>query len=171
MSGKPIYYWDSPVFIAWITDEDRPPGDMEGITAVVKDIDSEKCRLLTSALTRLEVLEAGVGQGANEGFEDFLDRPDITVASVELSVIDVAYNIRNYYRASSDYKKTVSVPDAIHLATAIVNGASVFQTFDSENRKNSLGLIPLSGTVGGRYELRIERPMSKQPDFFAGRSE
>lgn len=168
MSGRPVYYWDTPIFVAWITDEKRPPGDMEGVTAIVQDIEKDKADLITSALTRLEVLEAKVGEDANADFEEFLERPDLTVATVDLSVIEVAYKIRNYYRANNEFGKTVSVPDAIHLATAIVHQATVFHTFDAENRKETLGLIPLSGTLAGEYPLQIEKPSAQQIDAFGG---
>jgi len=35
MSGKPVVYWDSCVFIAWLMNENRVPEEMEGLRQVV----------------------------------------------------------------------------------------------------------------------------------------
>jgi hypothetical protein len=60
--------------------------------------------------------------------------------------------------------KTLSVPDAIHLATAIQYRVDEFHTFDGEGNSRYLGLLPLSGNVGG-HKLTICKPKARNPQF------
>jgi hypothetical protein len=57
---------------------------------------------------------------------------------------------------------TLGTPDALHLATAIWHGCDKLWTFDENDKKSGKsakrGLIPLTGTVGGKYPLCIELP-------------
>jgi hypothetical protein len=73
-------------------------------------------------------------------------------------------DIRDHYtvRAAEFGGKTLSVPDAIHLATAVLYRVDEFHTFDMEGRSKSLGLIPLSGNVAG-HRLIICKPQAKNP--------
>jgi hypothetical protein len=73
-------------------------------------------------------------------------------------------DLRNYYSSRPDEfdKKTLSTPDAIHLASAILNRATEFHTFDDGGVGKSLGLLSLSGNVGG-YGLTICKPQAKNP--------
>jgi hypothetical protein len=68
------------------------------------------------------------------------------------------------WRAAEFDGKTVSVPDAIHLATALIYRADEFHTFDGKNGRNTLGLLPLSGDVGG-HKLTICKPVAKSPEL------
>ena len=50
-TGKPIIYWDSCVFLAWIKDENRPNDEMDGVYDVAQKIQNDQCVLLTSSIT------------------------------------------------------------------------------------------------------------------------
>ncbi|HEX8165602.1 MAG TPA: PIN domain-containing protein [Beijerinckiaceae bacterium] len=79
-------------------------------------------------------------------------------------VASLAHDIRDHYmaRAAEFGGKTLSTPDAIHLATAILYRADEFHTFDNDGSAKSLGLIPLSGNVGG-HRLTICKPQARNP--------
>jgi PIN domain len=78
------------------------------------------------------------------------------------ALLDGLHDLRNHYAAKG--KKTLSAPDAIHLATAILYRADEFHTFDSDGSSRSLGLLPLSGDVGG-HRLIICKPVARNPQL------
>ena len=55
---QPKYYWDACLFIAWLKDEKRKPGEMEGLAEVVSMIDRKDVVLITSVVSKTEVLES-----------------------------------------------------------------------------------------------------------------
>ena len=52
MAGTdPVYYWDSCLFLAWIKDEQRPTGEMDGVREVVERFKRREVKIITSVLT------------------------------------------------------------------------------------------------------------------------
>lgn len=103
-----------------------------------------------------------------------MQRSNFTRLSVDIRVAKLARDIRNWYLARHDQYggSTVTVPDSLHLATAILYRAKEFQTFDGKDspKYNALGLLPLSGNVGGHPLVVTKPPMPDQPSLpgFAG---
>lgn len=155
--SNPIYYWDSCLFIAWIKDEQRPSGEMDGVREVVDRVKKRNVTLITSVLTSVEVLSGSIPVGMDTFFKNFVRR--VNQISVDPRVADLAHQIRNHYRNLGG--KPLSTADAIHLATAIHYRATEFHTFDEKGRDKTLGLIPLSGNVGG-HRLTICKPSAIQ---------
>ena len=61
--------------------------------------------------------------------------------------------------------KSIRVPDAIHLASAILYEATEFHTFDGvRSGVNKGGLLTLDGNVAG-HRLRICAPKAEQLQF------
>ncbi|MFH0765440.1 MAG: PIN domain-containing protein, partial [Calditrichota bacterium] len=91
------------------------------------------------------------------------------ILSTDWNVWNLAHDIRDHYRSENTNEDlpTLTVPDAVHLATAIIYDADCFHTYDrnnvtiSEAKQNNWhpkrGLIPLSGNVMG-YDLMICAP-------------
>jgi len=52
----PVYYWDTCVFIALLTKEQRPFGEMQGVMSVGDANIREENKIITSAITRLRYL-------------------------------------------------------------------------------------------------------------------
>ena len=104
--------------------------------------------------------------GVYQLFEDLMKRNSITRIAVDMRIAKLAKELREYYVAqkSQNNDRMLSVPDAIHLATAILYRADEFHTFDEESRKKTVGLIPLSGNVAG-HSLRICKPVAKHPEL------
>ena len=46
---KPHYYWDSNIFIAWLQDEKRKPGEMEGVFELATKFDRRHSQEIESA--------------------------------------------------------------------------------------------------------------------------
>ena len=163
MAGAdPIYYWDTCLFLAWIKDEQRPTGEMDGVREVIQRFKRREVRIATSVLTQVEVLQSSLPAGVGHLLVDLMKR--IVRIGMDTKVASLAHDIRDYYAARKGEHggKTLSTPDAIHLATAILYRVDEFHTFDNDGDSKSLGLIPLSGNVGG-HKLVICKPQAKNP--------
>lgn len=161
-SSTPLYYWDSCLFLAWIGDEQRPSGEMDGVREVIDHVKKRNAIILTSVVTATEVLTSKLPVGMDRLFLDLMKR--VQRKSVDMKIAELAHDLRDHYsqRASEFAGKTLSVPDAIHLATAIMYRATEFHTFDGSNGRNSLGLLPISGNIAG-HSLKICKPEAKNP--------
>jgi predicted nucleic acid-binding protein len=161
MAGnEPIYYWDTCLFLAWIKDEQRKSGEMAGVRENIDRANRREVKLMTSVLTSIEVLQARLPVGMDTLFNGLMRR--VNRVSIDSKCAALAHDIRNYYatRASEHGDKILSLPDAIHLAAAILYRADEFHTFDHDGDKKYLGLIPLSGNVGG-HRLKICKPVAR----------
>jgi|SRR5680860_1348507 len=165
MAGdSPLYYWDTCLFLAWLRDEERKSGEMDGVREVLQRCKRREVKLATSVLTSVEVLSAKMPVGLDDLFKGLLRR--INRISVDSKIAGLAHDLRNYYvlRADEFDSKTLSTPDAIHLATAVLYRATEFHTFDENGSGRSLGLIPLSENVGG-HRLKICKPEARNPQL------
>lgn len=161
MPGEnPIYYWDACLFIAWLKDEERKIGEMDGVREVIERAKRREIKLITSVITIVEVLSDSIPTGMDTLFKGAMKR--INQISVDIRVAGLAHDIRNDYVKRGG--KTISTPDAIHLATAILYRANEFHTFDADGSRKSLGLLQLSGNVAGN-ELVICKPQATRPQL------
>lgn len=162
--GKKIIGWDSCIFLAWLQDEKREIGVMEGIEEVVRKIHSNEVILLTSQMTKIEVLEGRLTSDAQKKFEGVFNRRNCQMVDITSRVSEKSHFIRNYY----DQKGIkLSSPDCIHLATAIIHNADEFHTLDGSGRKRNGDLIPLNGNVAG-HKLKICVPYAGQGSLLTG---
>ena len=116
--------WDSSVLISWLRgDEDA---DRNRAThAVVQYIESGASKLVVSTLLYVEVLESRMPTGAIEQFKKFMqNRQMIEIIAVDIRVAEKAQAFRN------KSSRTLTTPDAVHIATAVLSGAKLFHTFD-----------------------------------------
>jgi predicted nucleic acid-binding protein len=137
---------------------------MAGVREVIERHKRREVKLITSVLTSVEVLASKLPVGMDRLFNDFMKR--LTRVAMDSKCAALAHDIRNYYaeRAKENAGKTLSTPDAIHLATAILYRVDEFHTFDNDGDSKSLGLIPLSGNVGG-HRLIICKPIARHPEL------
>ena len=166
MSGtRRKYYWDACVWIAWLSAERAYAEYLSNMEEYAAQADAGKIILVTSSLTRGEILETRIGDEAAINFRDFLKRPNVVEASADPRVTSLAGELRDYYlgqmRAGAS-EKTLAVPDAVHLATAILYGVDQFHTFDDGKKGKHLGLLGLSGTVAAKHSLVICKPQPTQ---------
>jgi predicted nucleic acid-binding protein len=165
MAGaEPIYYWDTCLFLAWIKDEQRPSGEMDGVREIIERFRRRECKIVTSVLTSVEVLDSRLPVGLKTLFYGLMKR--LGRLGMETKVAAMAHDLRDHYTArSAEFGgKTLSTPDAIHLATAILYRVTEFHTFDNDGNARNLGLLPLSGNVGG-HGLIICKPKAKRPQL------
>ncbi|MCC6984207.1 MAG: PIN domain-containing protein [Bauldia sp.] len=157
MAGaNPLFYWDSCLFLAWLGDEQRKPGEMDGVREIISRQKRREVRICTSALTIVEVLESKIPVGVGNAFAELLKR--VNRISMDIKVAKIAHDIRDHYAQKGGTK--LMTPDAIHLATAILNRADEFHTFDDL-------LLSLSGNVGG-HRLKVCKPEARNPQLDLG---
>lgn len=158
-SGKPIYYWDACLFLAWMNDEKREAGDMDGLAEVVAMIDSQECYIVTSVNTRAEVLDSSMNIDAQKKFSSLLHHPSFTFTNVSLPISELTGQIRDFYRARKPQYINVKLPDATHLATAIAFKVDEFHTFDVAT------ILRFNGNVAD-FPLKLCKPSAIQKKLF-----
>ncbi len=120
--------WDSSVLISWIRD-DASAVRVQAMKTVVEAVESEAYRLAVSALLYAEVLESTMPAPAIGQFEKFMqNRAMVSIVAVDIRVARKAQMIRDTLRKKDE---SVTTPDAVHIATAIVSEAKFFHTFDA----------------------------------------
>jgi predicted nucleic acid-binding protein len=139
-------------------------GEMDGVREIVERHKRREVRLMTSVLTMTEVLSAKIPAGMDTLFGGLMKR--INKQGIDTKIATLAHDLRNHYVVNSAQfgGKTLSTPDALHLATAILYRVDEFHTFDDSNGRNSIGLLQLSGNVGGN-DLKICKPNAKSPQL------
>jgi predicted nucleic acid-binding protein len=158
--SSPLYYWDACLFLTWLKDKERNLGEMDGVRELIARCRRGEVKIMTSVLTSVEVLAARIPVGMDTHFAGLMKR--ISRANVDTKVASLAHDLRNHYARKGG--KNLSAPDAIHLATAVHYRADQLHTFDEVGSRRSLGLIPLSGDVGG-HKLRICKPVARHPQL------
>ena len=165
MSGiKPLYYWDSCVFIAWLTEDPAYEEFLPGLEEYASQVDRNEIVLVTSTIVRGEVLPDKMPGNTMAKFEQFLKRRNVTEAAMDPRVSKLSAAIRNYYvgeKKAGRVTKIPSTPDAIHLATAVLYEVKEMHTFDDGGTGGGLSRLALSGNVAG-YTLKVCRPQPAQ---------
>lgn len=162
MSGtRPdLVYFDACIFIAYLDgDKSRLASDLAAIDYYADRLENGGCRIATSVITRIEVLEGKLPPPSRSRLEAFLKRSDVDELSVTSRVSERAHEIRDFYRAKGP---TLSVPDAIHLASATIHGCGEFLTYDGRGERKredrGLRLLDISPPVAGRYHIDLKVP-------------
>ena len=164
----PVIYWDTCVFLAWIKNEKRTSGEMEGLEDALKLVMQEKATLVTSVLTMAEILKSKTPAAGMAKLEKLFRRSNVLPLVFDMPVAKLTSQIRDHYN-DSDFE--LSTPDAIHLATAIHYGATEFHTFDGSKKpkkseKKRSGLLLLVDGVA-THDLKIVKPSAEQPSLLA----
>lgn len=164
-AAKRLIYWDTCIFLAWLKNEPNERGIVEGMEETARDVDNNKIHLVTSVVTITEVLQGRLTPVQSKLFQAFFGRKNVHRVNLDIRIATLSHEIRDYY----DQQGTVlSTPDSQHLATAIINNVDEFHTLDGAGKKKKGKLIPLSGNIAGKYNLRICEPYSKQGNLLTG---
>lgn len=146
---REIVYLDTTVLLAWIKNETRHNGEMEGVEYCIERIVNGEIKGITSVNTLGEILEGNVGAEKRAFIDRAMgQRRGLELIDVDRRVALLAQEIRQYYRQRG---KNIKLPDATHLATAIHFRVVALYTFDEHD------LLPLNGNVAG-YNLVICKP-------------
>ena len=142
---------------------------MEGLQEVAREVNKNKVVLVTSTLTRAEILESKMPKGAIDKYDKLFRRSNVLAVPFDHEIAEITSEIRNFYNPG-DFE--LLTPDAIHLATAIHMGVSEFHTFDGSDpkkkpktlKKTKCGLLLLGNEVAGK-PLVFKKPIGIQGDL------
>lgn len=163
MAGRevPSIFLDTNVIIGWIAYEAK--GTTSAISGILAAIDQRKLKTVLSQLTRLEILDCKHDDTMIRAWKNLQALPNVEVVGVTKKVIDVAYEIRNFYQGLHEAypvnKKPPNQPDCLLIATAIVAGVDHFVSYDAGRRgPKALSPIELNGLIAGQWNLSIICP-------------
>ena len=158
-------YWDACIFLAWFYNEPNEPSVVDGIEEMVRDIDHKRVKLITSIVTKNELLETRMDAVQRAKFDLFFKRRNVVRVDLDDRITDLSHDIRCYY----DQKGIVlGSLDTYHLATAIIHEVDTMYTLDGSGKKKKGKLLPLSGNVAGKYKLQILKPQASAINLLTG---
>ena len=161
-SEVPRYYFDTNIFLDWLN-RNQSREDSTAVAGLMQQVLANQVNLITSQITRLEILQCKTDDTAYRTWQRLQARRNVVIQPATIKVMDLTLEIRNFYQSKRDLgefkKQTISVPDAIHLATAIYHGADELFTFDAgKTDKKTLSPSDLTSPIAGRYDLKISAP-------------
>lgn len=165
-AGEPVHrlvYWDSCLFIAWLTGEQRRQVEIDGLREAVEHAKRGTVTIVISAAFEIEVLDATLSNDARTALTRFLRQGNVEVIGMEPPIIRLASAIRNHYvarKAGGTARFVPSFPDSVHLATAINRRVDAFYTFD-RGGKDKGNLLALDGDVAGHSLVICLPPVSQ----------
>jgi len=165
-SAVPLQYWDSCVFIEFLAREDEQR--VNEIRELIRDAQAGRVRVIVSQLLRAEIVPfAANDQAHSDIIDDFLlsARGVVRFVDVTRSIAEDARRL-----VADRTAERLTVPDAIHLATALQYEVDVFFTYDGVKdrlRNRSRGLLGLDETLGSPL-LKIRVPRADWGPLFEG---
>ncbi len=81
-----IVYWDTCIFLAWMNNEVRPAGEMEGLGKIADLVERAEVTLITSTLTRAEILQSKTSAEAMKKYDSLLRRSNVVPQNVDLPI-------------------------------------------------------------------------------------
>lgn len=173
--GLRVSYWDSCIALAWLNNSGRElekhgQDALDAIDEQVTKFDKGSLHIASSVLLLPEVLESDMLLGNKQKFQELFEHPNFHLIDTNKRIAAIAHDLRDYYRPEKDGLDRLSVPDAIHLATAIWFQCNEFYTFDGTSHKphpRKRKILPLSGVLAEKYMIKIEIPKMVQPALFS----
>lgn len=156
-------YWDSCLFIAWLTAEQRVKDDLDGLEECVRHAELNLVTVIVSKVFELEVIVDAMPDSTQSQLRRFLRQTNVEVVDYEPGIVALAREIRAHYvtrKQAGTFGWVPAIADSIHLATAVNRKAEVFLTFD-KGGKDKGNLLALDGDVAG-HQLRVLPPRAKQ---------
>ncbi|MBT6228234.1 MAG: PIN domain-containing protein, partial [Candidatus Scalindua sp.] len=152
-----IIYWDTCVWISLLGNSKCQAFEQAGIDDVIRMVDDNEVTLITSVITRVEILKGKLTDDIADKYLDTLENnPNIEEIEVHRYIAQKAHEIRSYYRKQGS---NISTPDVLHIATAITGMADEMHTFDGGGKKR--GLLDYNGEEGVG-NLLITKPKAMQ---------
>jgi len=139
---------------------------MEGLGRIAELVLRAEVTLVTSTITRAEILQSKTSADAMKKYDGLLRRSNVVPQNVDLPIAKLTSELMDFY-IDSDFE--LLTPDAIHLATAIHYNVHEFHTFDGckanlkprRPKYKRAGLLLLNGNVAGRI-LKVIKPSADQ---------
>lgn len=157
-------YWDTCLFLSFLNNRDDEKDKVEIISALLQGAKEKKRLIVVSTQVIAEIRPRDVyNQYHWNTVHDlfYTNRPFIKVVAHTPPIAVLAASIgAEHDSAVEDYR--VTVPDAIHVATALVEQVDVMLTYDgdaSKERRRGGGLLSFDGAFEHRgHTLTIKEP-------------
>ncbi|HRC86492.1 MAG TPA: hypothetical protein PK413_12860 [Thermoanaerobaculia bacterium] len=91
-------YWDSCIFIAWLTGESRKQVELDGLREAVEQAAAGELVVVVSRMFEQEVFTDDLPVDVRRLLERFFRQPTIEVVDLEPPIHSLARQIRGYYR-------------------------------------------------------------------------
>jgi PIN domain len=164
-SGRYIHYFDTCIFLHWLSDPQKDADVVDGIEQIVTNAEQHgSVIIVTSVITRIEVLNARMAPDAADRFNSMLGQFVVQTVNVDPRVAQLAHDIREFYMLQTPAIK-IATPDCIHLATAIHFECDEMNTLDGSGKHpRASDLLRFSGNVmGGKFTIPITKPRKVPP--------
>ena len=173
MSGKKqVVYWDTCAFLTLLKEERaHGPGVYEALCSQAGAFDRGEIILATSMIGIAEVLAFPLPDDERQNFESMIRRSNFQSFAVTENVARKAAEIRShcYRSAKANGAGTepfvLAMPDAIHVATAVILEADVLVTLDTKNKtvdikRREMGMTTVASyfPVPGMKSIAISVP-------------
>lgn len=172
MSGKTaVVYWDTSAFLALLKGEMSHGIDAyNALLSQAGAFDRGEIILATSMVGIAEVLSADIGDSVREQFEKMIRRKNFQSITVNDTIARQAATLKQhcYQRAKARGNgdpHVLTMPDALHIVTAMRIEADVLVTLDRDNKnvevkRRELGMAQITQfyPVPDLYAVRIELP-------------
>jgi predicted nucleic acid-binding protein len=156
-------YWDACVFIKHLSPKSDPKTKsiLDGIDEVVAEAEAGRTVIITSSITRIEVLDCKIPLSGEALYLKFLRREIVQEYDVDPRIGNAAHDIRVFYQQKGH---TLSVADSIHIATACLRQAD--ELFTLEGTGKNPKMTALSGRIADRWDLTICAPRASMARLF-----
>lgn len=153
---RPVYYWESSIWIVYFNEGRQHPDVYEYLDEIFTLIMRDQVIIVTSVITRAELLESRLGPKNLRSYDDLFARKNIVDQPVTRAITMLASDYRSHFGSLT---KAGKFADAIHLATAVDNKVDEMHTTDADD------LLPCDGDQLLRG-TRVVRPVSDLPKLF-----
>lgn len=174
----PAYYWDACIFLEYLRNEQVSALKRQAILRILEQNKKGQNVIFTSAVSHLECLPkklTGDDVGREAVYKSMFGTRFFYDVPIDAQTIALARDIRDFYFKEADPKsgenhKMMGLGDAIHLAAAIIGGASEMHTRDGNKKRGNIPLLGLAerspgGKIAGKWELKIVSPEDDQTDI------
>ncbi len=162
------------MFYEVVGDEPVSPLKRAAVQEILKRNKAKENFIFTSVATHLEVIPKKLTEKDAGDEREYLSLFDgIRFLDYEISrnILMLAREIKNFYYRPAEISgylaKVMDSVDAIHLATAVIYGATEFHTRDDQRKGVKIPLVTLykwSGNprICGKFDLKIVSPEADQ---------
>ena len=157
MSGKmPVVYWDTNVLLAYCKQEKKHGEDiLSAIDEIVQEIESKVIHLATSTLSLAELVRGKPNNDQIQIINSVFLRTNTHLIDTNQIIAELAGDI--YCKIGSNSKTKLTIPDCIHLASALYFKCEVFYTLDGINGKPD-GILTYANLLKTVYGITISKP-------------
>ncbi|HVR38062.1 MAG TPA: PIN domain-containing protein [Thermoanaerobaculia bacterium] len=124
---RPVYYWDTCAFIRYIAGRAKGPEIYDALVEVAGQVQANNATLFTSSFTRTELSETRMRPAEFAIYDALMQRRNVS----RISYDDQIAHLGSALQAELTKRgKKLSIPDLIHLATAVYGAATELHTTD-----------------------------------------